>query len=77
MDFDWNKIGSGPKFNALVSALLRQDDHRASRRINSSLGSQWGNTCVAKLDDGVHNALHDIPSPLWIGVGMRVTLTVS
>jgi hypothetical protein len=29
MDFDWNKIGSGPKFNALVSALLRQDDHKA------------------------------------------------
>jgi hypothetical protein len=48
-----------------------------SRRINSSLGSQWGNTCVAKLDDGVHKALHDIPSPLWIGVGMRVTLAVS
>jgi hypothetical protein len=29
MDFDWNKIGSGPKFNALVSALLCQDDHKA------------------------------------------------
>lgn len=28
MDFDWNKIGSGSKFNALVSAVLCQKDHR-------------------------------------------------
>lgn len=46
-----------------------------SRRINSSIGSQW-RTRVAQLDEGVHNALHEIPGTLWNGIRMRVRLFV-
>ena len=44
-----------------------------SRRINFSIGSQW-KKLVPALDHGVHTALHEIPSPLWNGIGLRVTL---
>jgi hypothetical protein len=44
-----------------------------SGRINGSIGSQW-KTLVADLDKGVHTRLHEIPSPLWNGIGLRVRL---
>jgi Novel toxin 15 len=45
-----------------------------NRRINSSIGSQWGRGRAAELDARVRAALHEIPGPLWNGIRMRVTL---
>ena len=45
--------------------------------LNSSIGNQWKDRLLQKLDNGVHDRLKDIPHPLWNGIGMNVKFKIA